>query len=99
MVRRLAAAGRLRALVATAGGRDVAYVLGAVFGDTYRGLQFSFDAEHRALGLGNLAQLAQVRLLAEREPAVVQYDLGTGGDYKAAWAEAVMDSVILIAAR
>ncbi|HUS67960.1 MAG TPA: GNAT family N-acetyltransferase [Kofleriaceae bacterium] len=99
MVRRLAAVGRLRALVATAGGRDVAYVLGAVFGDTYRGLQFSFDDEHRALGLGNLAQLAQVRLLAEREPAVVQYDLGTGGEYKAAWAEAVMDSVILIAAR
>lgn len=99
MVRRLATAGRLRALVATAGGIDVAYVLGAVFGDTYRGLQFSFDDARRELALGNLSQLAQVRRLAELEPAVIRYDLGTGGDYKVAWAESVMDSVVLIAAR
>ena len=99
MVRRLAGDRRLRVLVARAGDRDVAYVLGAVFGDTYRGLQFSFDDELRGLGLGNLMQLAQVRRLAEQEPGVVRYDLGTGGDYKLAWAEGVMDSVVLIAAR
>jgi hypothetical protein len=99
MVRRLAPAGRLRVLVASEpGGRDLAYVLGAVFGDTYRGLQFSFDDRRRGLGLGNLAQLAQVTRLAAEEPGVVHYDLGTGGDYKPAWAEGMMDSVVLVAA-
>jgi hypothetical protein len=79
------------------GNQDVAYVLGAVFGDTYRGLQFSFDDRFRSLGLGNLAQLHQVIAL-EAEPSVTRYDLGTGGEYKAAWAEAVVDSVALVAA-
>ena len=98
MARRLAATGRLRVLLARQDGEDVAYVLGAVFGDTYRGLQFSFDDRLRALGLGNLAQVRQVAALAA-EPAVTRYDLGTGGDYKADWAEQAVDSVVLVAGR
>jgi hypothetical protein len=94
MAGRLAAAGRLRVLFARAGDEDVAYVLGAVFGDTYRGLQFAFDDRFRAVGLGNLSQLEQVRRL---EPSIVRYDLGTGGEYKRDWAEAEMTSVALIA--
>jgi hypothetical protein len=95
MARRLAAAGRLRVLFARRGDEeDVGYVLGAVFGDTYRGLQFAFDDRFRAVGLGNLSQLEQVRRL---EPAIVRYDLGTGGDYKRAWAEEEATSVALIA--
>ena len=95
MARRLAVAGRLRVLFARRGDEeDVGYVLGAVFGDTYRGLQFAFDDRFRAVGLGNLSQLEQVRRL---EPAIVRYDLGTGGDYKRAWAEDVVTSVALIA--
>lgn len=105
MVLRLAERGQLRCFIAETeggvpnGGRDLAFVLGAVFGDTYRGLQFSFDDEERRLGLGNLAQVHQIASLAEREPAVTRYDLGTGGDYKRAWAEQVQDSVVLVARR
>jgi hypothetical protein len=97
MARRLAASGRLRVLFARRdGAEDVAYVLGAVFGDTYRGLQFAFDDRFRAVGLGNLAQLEQVRRL----PAdIVRYDLGTGGEYKRDWAELEITSVALIAIR
>lgn len=94
MARRLAAAGRLRILFARRGEEDVAYVLGAVFGDTYRGLQFAFDDRFRAVGLGNLSQLEQVRRL---EPSLLHYDLGTGGDYKRDWAEREVTSVALVA--
>ncbi|HEU5055227.1 MAG TPA: GNAT family N-acetyltransferase [Kofleriaceae bacterium] len=95
MAQRLAAAGRLRVLFARRGDEeDVGYVLGAVFGDTYRGLQFAFDDRFRAIGLGNLSQVEQVRRL---EPAIVRYDLGTGGDYKRAWAEDEVTSVALVA--
>jgi len=96
MAQRLAAAGRLRVLFARVGEEEVGYVLGAVFGDTYRGLQFAFDDRYRAVGLGNLCQLEQVRRL---EPAIVRYDLGTGGDYKRAWAEHDVTSVALVAVR
>jgi len=96
MTQRLATAGRLRVLFARRGDEDVGYVLGAVFGDTYRGLQFAFDDRFRAVGLGNLAQLEQVQRL---EPAIVRYDLGTGGEYKRAWAELEVTSVALIAVR
>lgn len=96
MAGRLAAAGRLRVLFARRGEEDVGYVLGAVFGDTYRGLQFAFDDRFRAVGLGNLSQLEQVRRL---EPELRRYDLGTGGEYKRAWAEEEVTSVALVAVR
>jgi hypothetical protein len=96
MARRLAAAGRLRVLFARRDHEDVAYVLGAVFGDTYRGLQFAFDDRFRHVGLGNLCQLEQVRRL---EPDLVHYDLGTGGEYKRDWAEREVASVALVAVR
>jgi hypothetical protein len=98
MTGRLAASGRLRSLFARQGEEDVAYVLGACFGDTYRGLQFAFDDRHRAVGLGNLIQLHQVRALAG-EPAMRRYDLGTGGDYKVAWAEDEVTSIALVVVR
>jgi CelD/BcsL family acetyltransferase involved in cellulose biosynthesis len=96
--RRLARSGSHRLLVARAAGEDVAYVLGAVFGDTYRGLQFSFDERYTPLGLGNLGQYHQIAAL-EREPGIHSYDLGTGGEYKIDWAESGWDSVCLVAAR
>jgi hypothetical protein len=96
MARRLASRGRLRCLLGRRGEEDVAYVLGAVFGHTYRGLQFSFDDRFREVGLGHLAQVRTVGALSA-EPDVVRYDLGTGGEYKAAWAEQVVDSVVLVA--
>jgi len=96
MTRRLAAGGRLRVLFARRGDEEVAYVLGAVFGDTYRGLQFAFDDRFRQVGLGNLCQVEQVRRL---EPSLLHYDLGTGGDYKRDWAEAEVTSVALVVVR
>ncbi len=96
--RRLAAGGRYRLLLARRGDEDVAYVLGAVFGDTYRGLQFSFDERFSLVGLGNLAQYHQLVELSG-EPGIQSYDLGTGGDYKTDWAESSWDSVCLVAAR
>jgi hypothetical protein len=69
-----------------------------VFGGTYRGLQFSYDERYGVVGLGNLSQLRQVEELA-LEPAVVRYDLGTGGAYKRSWAEEVLDSASLITLR
>ena len=96
--RRLAAAGQYRLLLGRQGEDDVAYVLGAVFGNTYRGLQFSFDHRLAGLGLGNLAQYHQLLELT-RDPGIASYDLGTGGEYKAVWAEDGWDSVCLVAAR
>jgi hypothetical protein len=96
--RRLAAAGQHRLLFARRAGEDIGFVLGAVFGNTYRGLQFSFDQRFARLGLGNLAQYHQLRELSG-EPDIESYDLGTGGDYKIDWAESGWDSVCLVAAR
>lgn len=96
--RRLAASGQHRLLFARLGEEDVGFVLGAVFGNTYRGLQFSFDERYARVGLGNLAQYHQLCELS-RDPGIVSYDLGTGGEYKADWAEDGWDSVCLVAAR
>lgn len=96
--RRLARVGQHRLLLARRGDEDVGFVLGAVFGGTYRGLQFSFDDRFSRIGLGNLAQYHQVAELSA-DPSIQSYDLGTGGEYKVDWAETGWDSVCLVAAR
>jgi CelD/BcsL family acetyltransferase involved in cellulose biosynthesis len=95
---RLAASGQHRLMLARHGDEDIAFVLGAVFGNTYRGLQFSFDERYARVGLGNLAQYHQLVELT-RDASIASYDLGTGGEYKADWAEDGWDSVCLVAAR
>jgi hypothetical protein len=95
MVPRLAARRGLRVLMARHQGRDVAYVLGGIFGATYRGLQFSFDDEYAHLSLGNLCQYHQIAELCHE--GVARYDLGTGMEYKRRWAEATQDSITIIA--
>ncbi len=95
MTARLAPRGRLRAAIATLDGQDVAMGFGALFGDTFRGLQMSYDDRFRSLGLGNLVQLQLVeRLCAE---GVRWYDLGTDMDYKQRWAEPGLQTVALVA--
>ena len=97
MVARLAAHGRLRVMMARHDDRDVGYILGAVFQGGYRGLQFSFDAEHEHLSLGNLSQYHQIiELCAE---GCDSYDLGTDMAYKRRWADTTHDSVTLVAVR
>jgi CelD/BcsL family acetyltransferase involved in cellulose biosynthesis len=94
MLPRLAARGRQRTLFARLGDQDVAYCLGAVFDGEYRGLQFSYDREHRALSLGSLLQYHQiVELTAE---GVHRYDLGQDMDYKRRWAEEEFETVLLV---
>ena len=74
-------------------GRDVAFIFGGVFGDTYRGLQLSFDQELEKLSPGNLAQLAMIRALCEE--GIAWYDLGSELEYKSRWAEERRETVTL----
>lgn len=94
MVPRLARRGALHVLFAQHGGQDVAFMVGGLFGDTFRGLQASFNEQHRAWSLGNLCQLGMI----ERLPSHVQfYDLGsTGLPYKGRWAERTITSEVLV---
>ncbi|MDX2018666.1 MAG: GNAT family N-acetyltransferase [Deltaproteobacteria bacterium] len=94
MVPRLTRRQSLHVLFAKQGDKDVAFLLGGLFGDTFRGLQASFNESYRALGLGNLCQFEMLRRL----PAdVLFYDLGSSGlDYKARWAERTVTSEVLI---
>jgi hypothetical protein len=94
---RAAARGAARVTFARLDDRDVGYVLGARWGDLYRGLQFGFDDAHRARSIGNLAQREVVAALVAE--GARRYDLGTGGDYKARWAEDVLDTAALVVGR
>ncbi|MCB9532166.1 MAG: GNAT family N-acetyltransferase [Myxococcales bacterium] len=75
-------------VLATRGGRDVGYLHGAALGGTFRGLQMSFDAELRELGLGNALQTRAIEWLAGR--GCEEYDLGSALPYKYRWAEREM---------
>ena len=97
MLPRLCARGQQRTLFAAKDGRDVGYILGAVFEGEYRGLQFSYDDDHARLGLGGLLQYHQVVALCEE--GVARYDLGTEMDYKRRWAEEVMETEMLVLVR
>jgi Acetyltransferase (GNAT) domain len=97
MLPRLCATGQQRTLFARAAGRDVGYILGAVFEGEYRGLQFSYDDDHAELGIGGLLQYHQVLELCGE--GVARYDLGTEMDYKRRWAEEVMETEMLVLVR
>ena len=97
MLPRLCALGQQRTIFARLGDRDVGYILGAVMGDEYRGLQFSYDDELRQFGLGGLLQYHQVVELCDE--GVARYDLGTEMDYKRRWAEDIMETEMLVLVR
>lgn len=94
MVPRLARRGALHVLFVQHEGNDIAFLLGGLFGDTFRGLQASFKEQHRAWSLGNLCQFAML----ERLPKHVRYyDLGSAGlQYKTRWAEQTITSEVLV---
>jgi hypothetical protein len=97
MLPRLCALGQQRTIFARAGDCDIGYILGAVMGDEYRGLQFSYDDDHAMLGIGSLLQVRQVHeLVAE---GVARYDLGTEMEYKRRWAEEIMETEMLVLVR
>jgi Acetyltransferase (GNAT) domain len=97
MLPRLCDAGQQRTVFARSGDRDIGYILGAVFEREYRGLQFSYDAEHAELGLGGLLQYHQIVALCDE--GVERYDLGTEMDYKRRWAEEVMETELIFLVR
>lgn len=98
MMPRLAQLGKLRVLFARRDGTDVGYVLGAVDNGVFRGLQFSFDAEVRALSLGNAMQVELMERLVARD-GVVRWDLGSGAHYKARWSDRRETMTTLIVVR
>ena len=57
MLPRLARRSQLRVLFLQRDGLDLAFIMGAVVGTRYRGLQVSFRAGYEALSLGNVAQI------------------------------------------
>ena len=92
---RLAERGALRLVVAVdASGRDVGYVHGGELERRCRGLQFSFDEELRALGLGNLLQLELLEWLCA--DGFETYDLGSRSAYKERWAESLEATLALL---
>ncbi len=97
MLPRLIEADALRLIFARKGDQDVGYVLGGVRSGIYRGLQFSFDADYRQIGLGNLLQLEQIRQLADAP--VMSYDMGSVNRYKRRWAEQAVETVAIIVTR
>ncbi len=94
---RLGARGARRLTFARIDGEDRAYIFGGTFGDTYRGLQFSFDERFAALSLGNLCQLEEVRRLSAS--GIRRYDLGTEVRYKKRWGEEVVATQSLVVYR
>lgn len=89
LVEKLAAAGKLRAIMATRAGEDLGFIFGGLCGAVYRGQQFSYAGTERRLSLGNLLQLETLRWLCEE--GVRRYDMGpvTGPrmEYKRHWTE------------
>lgn len=97
MLPRLCKLDQQRTIFARVDDEDVGYILGAVMGDEYRGLQFSYDDAHSPLGIGGLLQLEQVKELCAE--GVARYDLGTEMDYKRRWAEEIMETEMLVLVR
>jgi hypothetical protein len=97
MLPRLCKLGQQRTIFARIADRDVGYVLGAVSGGEYRGLQFSYDDDYAQLGVGSLLQYEQIVELVEE--GVARYDLGTEMDYKRRWAEDTMETEMLVVIR
>ncbi len=85
---------RLRAGFAVLGRQDVGYILGAVRGDSYRGLQISYSSHFPALSLGNLLQLGQIAELVSE--GIGRYDLGMDMPYKASWSDELFVTETLV---
>jgi hypothetical protein len=97
MLPRLCKRGQQRTIFARHRDADIGYILGAVFAGEYRGLQFSYDDDYAAYGIGGLMQLAQVRELCAE--GILRYDLGTEMDYKRRWAEQILATEMLVIVR
>jgi hypothetical protein len=89
--------GNLRAAVAQLGGRDIGYILGAIRGDTYRGLQVSFVAGHESFSIGHLLQHHELQRVSGA--GIVRYDLGMDIEYKHRWADFTEETRTIVVRR
>jgi hypothetical protein len=85
MLRRLAMSGSGRVMFARHQGRDIGFIFGALFGNVYRGQQFSYADDWKGASIGNLLQLEQIRWLCEE--GAIRYDMGPQMGYKRHWTE------------
>lgn len=97
MLPMLSARQTLRFIFVTLDGVDIAYAFGAVFEDSFRGLQMSYDDAYRDHSPGSLAQLGLIKNLCEE--GIRSYDLGSDMEYKRQWAEEGLSTVALIVRR
>lgn len=97
MLPRLSKHARARVMFARHDDKDIAYILGGIRCGGYRGLQFSYDADYRHYGLGNLLQVEQIASLCEE--GVWTYDLGMHMEYKIRWADRQRETVTLLIMR
>lgn len=82
----------LRLRIAIIDGEDAGFLLGAVFGNKFRGLQMSYIEKHKSLGLGNYLQIETLKQMSEVESVTV-YDLGMFSEYKSRWADETREFV------
>lgn len=97
MVQRLSDKGALWLSFARHRDTDVGYIMGTVLGNTYRGLQFSFDTGYTELSLGNLLQMHHIEQLCAAR--IENYDLGSDASYKSRWAEGGLTTVTVVIER
>lgn len=84
----------LRFMIAQFEGRDIGYIMGSRFFDTYRGWQMSYDDEFRHLSIGNLLQIENIYRRAQE--GVTLYDLGMHAEYKERWTDEIRDLNIYV---
>jgi hypothetical protein len=82
---RLYQRGSIRTIFAQIEGKDVAYIMGGISRNIYRGFQMSYDNEFRKLALGNRLQLENIRRMSDE--GITHYDLGMHSLYKERWAD------------
>jgi Acetyltransferase (GNAT) domain len=89
--------GNVRAAIAVRDGVDVGYILGAVRGDTYRGLQVSFVAGFESFSIGHLLQHHEVKRVCAA--GLTRYDLGMDIEYKHRWSDFTEETRTIVVRR
>ncbi len=85
MLPRLARRDGARVIIVKKDTKDIAFVFGGILGNTYRGLQMSYDNDFRKFSLGNLVQFKMIDWLSRE--GIENYDLGSELEYKTRWSD------------
>ena len=87
LIERLGRRDRFRALILKRGRKDIAYAMGGLLGNRYRGFQMAYDRRYEKESPGHLSQIRLIRALGHE--GVTEYDLGMAMAYKARWSDAI----------